>query len=271
MGRAPRALLPCRAELGDPRPQRARTRRGSPSSTTHQAEALYAAFDGPTIVTTGTASGKSLCFQLPTLAGAELRPRRARAVPLSDQGAGPGSGARAARLRAAQAIAAGDLRRRHARAGARRDPQAQQPGPHQPRHAARRDPPPPRRLGRAAREPRVRRRRRGARVPRRVRLARRQRAAAAAPRRARSTEPSRASCSPARRSPTRSSSPSGSPGSTEFTPDRQRHRSARRPARRDVEPAAARRGARRPRLGAVRGGGGVLRAGQRAARGRSAS
>ncbi len=33
----------------------------------HQAEALDAAFDGPTIITTGTASGKSLCFQLPTL------------------------------------------------------------------------------------------------------------------------------------------------------------------------------------------------------------
>ena len=33
----------------------------------HQAEALEAAFAGPTIVTTGTASGKSLCFQLPTL------------------------------------------------------------------------------------------------------------------------------------------------------------------------------------------------------------
>ncbi len=33
----------------------------------HQAEALRAAFEGPTIVTTGTASGKSLCFQLPTL------------------------------------------------------------------------------------------------------------------------------------------------------------------------------------------------------------
>ena len=33
----------------------------------HQAEALHKAFDGPTIVTTGTASGKSLCFQLPTL------------------------------------------------------------------------------------------------------------------------------------------------------------------------------------------------------------
>jgi DEAD/DEAH box helicase domain-containing protein len=33
----------------------------------HQAQALTAAFDGPTIVTTGTASGKSLTFQLPTL------------------------------------------------------------------------------------------------------------------------------------------------------------------------------------------------------------
>jgi DEAD/DEAH box helicase domain-containing protein len=33
----------------------------------HQAEALEQAFAGPTIVTTGTASGKSLCFQLPTL------------------------------------------------------------------------------------------------------------------------------------------------------------------------------------------------------------
>jgi DEAD/DEAH box helicase domain-containing protein len=34
---------------------------------THQLEALEKSFDGPTIVTTGTASGKSLCFQLPTL------------------------------------------------------------------------------------------------------------------------------------------------------------------------------------------------------------
>ncbi len=33
----------------------------------HQSEAVYKAFDGPTIITTGTASGKSLCFQLPTL------------------------------------------------------------------------------------------------------------------------------------------------------------------------------------------------------------
>ena len=33
----------------------------------HQAQAIQAAGEGPTIVTTGTASGKSLCFQLPTL------------------------------------------------------------------------------------------------------------------------------------------------------------------------------------------------------------
>jgi DEAD/DEAH box helicase domain-containing protein len=33
----------------------------------HQAEALLAASEGPTIVTTGTASGKSMCFNLPTL------------------------------------------------------------------------------------------------------------------------------------------------------------------------------------------------------------
>jgi DEAD/DEAH box helicase domain-containing protein len=33
----------------------------------HQAAAIEAAFEGPTIVTTGTASGKSLCFQLPAL------------------------------------------------------------------------------------------------------------------------------------------------------------------------------------------------------------
>src|SRR6201995_5266932 len=33
----------------------------------HQSEAFYAAMEGPTIVTTGTASGKSLGFQLPTL------------------------------------------------------------------------------------------------------------------------------------------------------------------------------------------------------------
>src|SRR5919197_960006 len=45
----------------------------------HQAEALHATWAGPTIVTTGTASGKSLCFNLPTL-DVLSRDARARAL-----------------------------------------------------------------------------------------------------------------------------------------------------------------------------------------------
>jgi DEAD/DEAH box helicase domain-containing protein len=45
----------------------------------HQATALHAAWEGPTIVTTGTASGKSMCFNLPTL-DVLCRDPRARAL-----------------------------------------------------------------------------------------------------------------------------------------------------------------------------------------------
>jgi DEAD/DEAH box helicase domain-containing protein len=45
----------------------------------HQDEALRAAWEGPTIVTTGTASGKSMCFNLPTL-DVLCRDQRARAL-----------------------------------------------------------------------------------------------------------------------------------------------------------------------------------------------
>jgi DEAD/DEAH box helicase domain-containing protein len=45
----------------------------------HQEQALRAAWAGPTIVTTGTASGKSLCFNLPTLE-VLCRDSRARAI-----------------------------------------------------------------------------------------------------------------------------------------------------------------------------------------------
>ncbi|MCW3029948.1 MAG: box helicase [Solirubrobacterales bacterium] len=45
----------------------------------HQAEAIHAAWAGPTIVTTGTASGKSMCFNLPTL-DVLSRDARARAL-----------------------------------------------------------------------------------------------------------------------------------------------------------------------------------------------
>src|ERR671933_2812205 len=54
-------------------------RRGIERLYSHQVEALHAAWAGPTIVTTGTASGKSLCFQLPTL-DVLCRDARARAL-----------------------------------------------------------------------------------------------------------------------------------------------------------------------------------------------
>jgi DEAD/DEAH box helicase domain-containing protein len=45
----------------------------------HQAQAVHASWEGPTIVTTGTASGKSMCFNLPTL-DVLCRDARARAL-----------------------------------------------------------------------------------------------------------------------------------------------------------------------------------------------
>src|ERR671924_996305 len=53
--------------------------RGIERLWSHQAEALEAAWAGPTIVTTGTASGKSLCFNLPAL-DVLSRDSRARAL-----------------------------------------------------------------------------------------------------------------------------------------------------------------------------------------------
>ena len=62
----PSRLVPVPAELS-PSVARALTNAGIDRLYAHQEQALRAAFAGPTIVTTGTASGKSLCFQLPTL------------------------------------------------------------------------------------------------------------------------------------------------------------------------------------------------------------
>jgi DEAD/DEAH box helicase domain-containing protein len=54
-------------------------RKGISRLYTHQAQAIEAAWAGPTIVTTGTASGKSLCFTLPTL-DVLCRDPKARAI-----------------------------------------------------------------------------------------------------------------------------------------------------------------------------------------------
>jgi DEAD/DEAH box helicase domain-containing protein len=63
--RSPR-LVPVPDDL-HPLVSQALSRRGIEALYAHQEVALRSAFAGPTIVTTGTASGKSLCFQLPTL------------------------------------------------------------------------------------------------------------------------------------------------------------------------------------------------------------
>ena len=112
----------------------------------HQAEALAAAFAGPTMVTTGTASGKSLCFQLPTLE-VLARDATARALYLYPSKALAQDQARALHAfghqRVKLAIYDGDTPREQ-RAELRR---ASNLDPHQPRHAARRHPPQPPRVG----------------------------------------------------------------------------------------------------------------------------
>ncbi len=79
-------LLPARAARTVPLPadlhpdlHAALTRAGVDELYTHQEDALRAAWDGPMIVTTGTASGKSLAFNLPTL-DVLLSEPRARAL-----------------------------------------------------------------------------------------------------------------------------------------------------------------------------------------------
>jgi DEAD/DEAH box helicase domain-containing protein len=75
--RSPR-LVPVPEELG-PTVRKALDDAGLHHLYSHQADALYSAFEGPTMITTGTASGKSLCFQLPTLE-VLTADRRARAL-----------------------------------------------------------------------------------------------------------------------------------------------------------------------------------------------
>lgn len=58
---------------------RALARLGMEQLYSHQAQALDAAWEGPVIVTTGTASGKSMCFNLPTIE-VLCRDARARAL-----------------------------------------------------------------------------------------------------------------------------------------------------------------------------------------------
>jgi DEAD/DEAH box helicase domain-containing protein len=76
---------PGRAKLVEPPPElhpevlAALSRLGVEQLYSHQAQAVHSAWEGPTIITTGTASGKSMCFNLPTL-DVLCRDARARAL-----------------------------------------------------------------------------------------------------------------------------------------------------------------------------------------------
>ncbi len=170
------------------------------------------------------------------------RRQGARAVPVPHEGAGPGPGARDPCARARQGRPAGDLRRRHPARGAHRDPPQGEPRPDQPRHAPRRDPAQPPDVGGLLREPRGRRGGRGARLPRRVRLARGQRAAQTAPDR---SGVRHVAADPVRvrhdRQPGRARGAADRPRG--HRPGRPRRLSPCPPAHRDVEPAGDRRGA----------------------------
>ena len=107
-----------------------------------------------------------------------------RALPLPHEGPLPGSGPRARRAEG-QERPRRDLRRRHGRRAPLADPQVVEPDPDQPGHAPRGRPAAPRPLGGRSFQPPLCRRRRGARVPRGVRLARGQRPAPPTPARPR--------------------------------------------------------------------------------------
>ena len=203
---------------------------------------------GPTIVTTGTASGKSLCFNLPTLDVLCARRRRARALYLYPTKALAQDQARALHALGLPGRAAGDLRRRHAARGARaRSARARTSILTNPDMLHVGILPQPPGVGRLLREPRGGRRRRGARLPRRVRLARRPTSCAACGASPTPTGPSRASCSRSATIANPVELAERLTGLEDFAlVDRDGSPSADAPDR-DVEPAADRRGARHAR------------------------
>ena len=154
---------------------------------THQAEAFEHVANGrQVVVTTPTASGKTLCYNLPVLDRILKKPS-ARALYLfptkalaQDQMAELHELAEINRRGRRRGDRRAHLRRRHAAGCAPHHPHARAHRPQQSRHGALGDPAAPSAMGEAVREPRLRRHRRTARVSRRVRQPPDQRAAAAA-------------------------------------------------------------------------------------------
>ena len=200
----------------DPRLQAAFERRGVTQLYSHQADALtHVAAGRNIVVTTPTASGKTLCYNLPVL-DAVLQNPAVRALYLfptkalaQDQMAeihglvneiGDAAGGPDRRAH---------LRRRYTAGCAADHPHARACRAHQPGHAALGHPAASSALGEAVREPPLRRDRRAARLSRRVRQSLVQRPAPAAPHRRATTDRIRNSSARRPRSRIRASWPSG--------------------------------------------------------------
>ncbi len=220
--RRSRARGPVRAPRGAGRSVRPRTR-SSPSHCTprsrarlrargierlyaHQAAAIDALRERRSVVVaTGTASGKSLCYQVPIVSSVVEEQARHRAAHLPDQGARAGPAARAALVARARA-ARGHLRRRHRGRRPRVGAQERERRAHQSRDAAHGHPPVAQAVGDVPHAAALRRRRRAAHAARDLRQSRRARAAPTATRLRALRRRSRRSASRARRSATRASS-----------------------------------------------------------------
>ncbi len=181
---------------------------GIDSLYTHQLRAYETAAESNLVITSGTASGKSLAFNLPVLDGIAARPKDRALYLYPTKALAQDQARKLAQLRPPnlrEAIYDGDTPREE-RPAIRRRSNLVLTNPDMlhvallPNHKG---------WGDFLANLELGRRRRGPHLPRRLRLPRRQRAAAAAAAGPRLRLASRASSSPRRRSPTRSSWPSG--------------------------------------------------------------
>ena len=155
--------------------------RGIDRLFTHQAEAIDKLRTGTSVViATGTASGKSLCYQVPIVESV-VTDRRDTALLIFPTKALAHDQLRAMRSWLVPGHARGHLRRRHDHRRPRLGAQERQRRAHQPRHAARRDPAVAPAVGHVHDAAPLRRGRRAAHAARDLRQSRRARAAPAAP------------------------------------------------------------------------------------------
>ena len=194
----------------DPRLRAALERRGIARLYSHQAEAFdHLQADRNVVIVTPTASGKTLCYNLPVLNALLRRRERPRHVPVSHQGAGRRPAARVSSRRGRDGLRHPrlHLRWRYAAGRPQGHPPARQRRAHQSRHAALGHPAAPHPVGAIFRKPALHRDRRAALLPRRLRQPPGEPAAPPAADHASFTVPSRSSSAARPPSPIRANWP----------------------------------------------------------------